>query len=56
MTDKTAAKRKERARNKAGWVFLSGYTTADKAPHLQAQLLKAEDVDREIEQKKEDGK
>lgn len=48
MTDWKKAKR---ARNKAGWVFLSGYTTADKAPHLQAQLFTAEDVDREIADK-----
>lgn len=53
MTDRAEAKRKERARAKAGWKFCSGYTTIDKAASLQAQLKSAEEVDAEIQEKEE---
>lgn len=55
MTDRTIAKRKERARKAAGYTFLSGYTSQASAPSIQSQLMSAEEVDRVIQQKEEKG-
>lgn len=58
MTDRAAAKRKERARKSAGYKFLSGYTDATSASEIESKLLSAAEVDRKIAEKEEidDGK
>lgn len=48
MTDWKKAKR---ARNKAGYVHVSGYTDQASAPAIQDKLLTAEEVDRKIAEK-----
>lgn len=48
MTDWKKAKR---ARNKAGYVHVSGYTDTDTAPEIERQLLTAAEVDRLIAEK-----
>lgn len=53
MTDRAAAKRKERARKAAGYTFLSGYTSQASAPSIQSQLMSAEEVDKAIQQNEE---
>jgi len=53
MTDWKKAKR---ARNKAGYVHVSGYADQATAPAIQDKLLTAEEVDKIIEGKgKDDG-
>ena len=53
MTDRAAAKRKERARKSAGYKFLSGYADAAAAPEIESKLLFAEEVDKRIAEKEE---
>lgn len=50
MTDRKAQKR---ARNKAGYIHVSGYTSQASAPSIQSQLMSAEEVDKAIQQKEE---
>lgn len=55
MTDRSEAKRKERARKAAGYTFISGYTDTATAPEIERQLITAAEVDKRIEEKgKED--
>lgn len=50
MTDWKKAKR---ARNKAGYVHVSGYTAATTAPEIESKLLSAAEVDKRIAEKEE---
>lgn len=50
MTDWKKAKR---ARNKAGYVHVQGYTTASSALSIAEKLMSAEEVDRRIAGKEE---
>lgn len=50
MTDWKKAKR---ARNKAGYVHVSGYTDTATAPEIERHLITAAEVDRRIAEKEE---
>lgn len=50
MTDWKKAKR---ARNKAGYVHVQGYTTASSAPSIAEKLMSAEEVDAKLREKEE---
>ncbi len=52
MTDRTEAKRKERARAKAGYKFCCGYAHEGKSDEIQSQLMSADEVDEKIRSEK----